>query len=109
FDLPLVALFAPRGLILEKMKVFLTVRANSVISPGNELSPEHITKGNMEVMTPESNFIVSLSPPTSESTKRERNHVDIEMEFSVLEPPESVMRMVDEYTRNIFPIKNNQE
>jgi hypothetical protein len=97
FDLPLIALSTPRGLMLEKMKVFLTVRTDAVkkLPSGDELSIGQ--------------FAVSLSPSTRmNEDKKKQNYVDMEMQFTVLEPPESVMRLIDEYTNQIIPRINEQ-
>lgn len=100
FKLPLVALATPRGLMLERMKVYLTVCTESI---DNQLAQpiageEHLNR-----------FIVSLSPSSKHDHEQRRDcsHVDIEMEFATLEPPESVMRLIDEYTRQMSPIPNN--
>lgn len=94
FALPLVALSTPRGLMLEKMKVFLTVRTDAVEQESAlSATPEDTV----------SRFHVSMSPHSREGSGRDSGHVDIEMQFSVLEPPESVMRLIEEYTRQVLP------
>lgn len=98
FKLPLVSLTTPHGLMLEKMKVFLTVRTEAVES----LSQQESIGGNAP-----SRFIVSLSPPSTQTDGRDSGHVDIEMQFTVLPPPEGVMRIIDEYTRSVLPISNS--
>lgn len=94
FSLPLVALSTPRGLMLEKMKVFLTVRTDAV-------GQEEVISGSPDDAV--SRFHVSMSPQSREGSGRDSGHVDIEMQFSVLEPPESVMRLIEEYTRQVLP------
>ncbi|AOR64598.1 DUF2589 domain-containing protein [Pectobacterium wasabiae] len=94
FKLPLVALSTPRGLMLEKMKVFLTVRADDV-------EQKSALSGTSDDAV--SRFHVSMSPPSREVSGRDSGHVDIEMQFTVLEPPESVMRLIEEYTRLVLP------
>ncbi|WP_095924252.1 DUF2589 domain-containing protein [Rahnella victoriana] len=98
FELPLVALSTPRGLMLEKMKVHLTIRTDGV-----EQLPIEGGEGNV------SRFQVSLSPASKGKEGRDSRHVDIEMQFTVLEPPESVMRLIDEYTNRVIPVPNNKE
>lgn len=100
FELPLVALTAPRGLMLDKMKVFLTVRSDAV-----QQLPTQLPEGEEGV----SRFMVSLSPPSEQKQGRDSGHIDIEMQFTVLEPPECVMRVIEEYTRLVLPIPNNGE
>lgn len=96
--IPLVAMSTPRGLLLEKMKVFLTV-CTEAIEPmdASALSGEETTN----------RFIVSLSPTAHDKNGRCPSHVDIEMEFASFEPPESVMRLIDEYTRHIQPVRQS--
>lgn len=94
FTLPLVALSTPRGLMLEKMKVFLTVRTDAV-------EQQSAISGTPDDTV--SRFLVSMSPPSREGSGRDSGHVDIEMQFTVLEPPESVMRLIEEYTRQVLP------
>lgn len=97
FALPLVALSTPRGLMLEKMKVFLTVRTDAVEQQSAVSGTPDDTVGR---------FLVSMSPPSREGNARDSGHVDIEMQFTVLEPPESVMRLIEEYTRQVLPQSN---
>lgn len=99
FALPLVALSTPRGLMLEKMKVFLTVRTDAVEQQSAVSGTPDDTVGR---------FLVSMSPPSREGSGRDSGHVDIEMQFTVLEPPESVMRLIDEYTRQVLPQSNQR-
>ncbi|RLM20986.1 hypothetical protein BIY29_14545 [Brenneria alni] len=93
-ELPLVALSTPRGLMLEKMKVNMTVRADSVHQ--DEIQPP---LDNHAI----SNFHLSVSPSGKNNKGRNSQHIDIEMQFVVLEPPESIMRLIDEYTHLVLP------
>lgn len=94
FKLPLVALSTPRGLMLEKMKVFLTVRTDAV---EQQSAPAGVSDDA------EGRFHVSMSPQSRDKNGRDSDHVDIEMQFTVLEPPESVMRLIEEYTNQVLP------
>ncbi|MBJ6132889.1 DUF2589 domain-containing protein [Ochrobactrum sp. Q0168] len=94
--IPLVAMSTPRGLLLEKMKVFLTVCTEAI-------EPMDVSTNSTEETT--NRFIVSLSPTAHDKNGRSPSHVDIEMEFRSFEPPESVMRLIEEYTRHIQPIR----
>ncbi|KML70150.1 DUF2589 domain-containing protein [Pectobacterium peruviense] len=99
-ELPLVALSSPRGLMLEKMKVQMTVRTDSV-SKDEIASP--LDDYNV------SNFHVSISPSGKEKKGRNSQHVDIEMQFTSIEPPESIMRLIDEYTNLVLPRITQEE
>ncbi|NCH60236.1 DUF2589 domain-containing protein [Cronobacter dublinensis] len=94
FKLPLVALATPRGLMLEKMKVFLTVRTDAV---EQQSAPAGVSDDAV------GRFHVSMSPQSRDHNGRDSDHVDIEMQFTVLEPPESVMRLIEEYTNQVLP------
>ncbi|ELY4521073.1 DUF2589 domain-containing protein [Cronobacter muytjensii] len=94
FKLPLVALATPRGLMLEKMKVFLTVRTDAV---EQQSAPAGVSDDAV------GRFHVSMSPQSRDNNGRDSDHVDIEMQFTVLEPPESVMRLIEEYTNQVLP------
>lgn len=97
FQLPLVALTTPRGLMLEKMKVFLTVCTESV---------DHQSFKQSYGDESPNRFIVSLSPSSRQGQDRDCSHVDVEMQFAALEPPEGMLRVIEEYTRRILPIPN---
>ncbi|MBN3081892.1 DUF2589 domain-containing protein [Pectobacterium polaris] len=99
-ELPLVALSTPRGLMLEKMKVQMTVRTDAVSQDEmtSSLDAHNIT-----------NFHVSMSPSGKNKKGRNSQHVDIEMQFTALAPPESIMRLIDEYTNLILPRITKEE
>jgi hypothetical protein len=50
-----------------------------------------------------------MSPASDSQGGRDSRHVDVEMQFTVLEPPESVMRLIDEYTNKVVPIAKVEE
>lgn len=93
---PLVALATPRGLALEKMVVHLTVRGDFA-----EALP--IDGGDHRAR-----FHVTLAPPSKRmgdgaSRERDTEHIDIEMHFTALDPPDAIMRVIDEYTHRLVP------
>ncbi|MGL4722933.1 MAG: DUF2589 domain-containing protein [Scandinavium sp.] len=98
FNLPLIALSTPRGLMLEKMKVNLTIRTEGVQTPAQQNGENEFGR-----------FHVSMSPSSDTQGGRDSRHVDVEMQFTVLEPPESVMRLIDEYTNKVVPIAKPEE
>ncbi|MBE5214317.1 DUF2589 domain-containing protein [Pectobacterium sp. A535-S3-A17] len=99
-ELPLVAFSTPRGLMLEKMKVRMTVRTDAVSQDKitSPLDDHNIT-----------NFHVSMSPSGKNKKGRNSQHVDIEMQFTTLDPPESIMRLIDEYTNLVIPKITQEE
>lgn len=95
---PLVALATPRGLGLEKMVVHLTVRGDFA-----EALP--VDGGDHRA-----HFHVTLAPPSKRAgegaaspRERDTEHIDIEMHFTALEPPDAIMRVIDEYTHRLVP------
>ena len=98
FDLPLVALSTPRGLMLEKMKVNLTIRTEGMQTPSQQAGENELGR-----------FHVSLSPSSDSKGGRDSRHVDVEMQFTALPPPESVMRLIDEYTNKVIPRPKAEE
>jgi hypothetical protein len=95
---PLVALATPRGLGLEKMIVHLTVRGDFA-----EALP--VDGGDHRA-----HFHVTLAPPSKRASEgaaspreRDTEHIDIEMHFTALEPPDAIMRVIDEYTHRLVP------
>jgi len=91
--LPLVSLAMPRGLALDEMTVNMTVRSDIA-----EAQPVH-----GEAAGGVGRFYVSLAPHSSRNTGRDSEHIDIEMKFTALQPPEAVMRLIDEYTNRLLP------
>lgn len=55
------------------------------------------------------NFHVSMSPSGKNKKGRNNQHVDIEMQFTTLDPPESIMRLIDEYTNLVLPRITQEE
>ncbi|ENZ75804.1 MULTISPECIES: DUF2589 domain-containing protein [Ralstonia] len=91
--LPLVSLAMPRGLALDEMTVNMTVRSDIA-----ETLPVHgAATGGV------GRFYVSLAPHSKRDTGRDSEHIDIEMKFTALQPPEAVMRLIDEYTNRLVP------
>ncbi|SFO87198.1 DUF2589 domain-containing protein [Ralstonia sp. NFACC01] len=91
--LPLVSLAMPRGIALDEMTVNMTVRSDIA-----EALPLHGAAGGAV-----GRFYVSLAPHSKRDTGRDSEHIDIEMKFTALQPPEAVMRLIDEYTNRLVP------
>lgn len=97
---PLVALATPRGLALERMVVHLTVRADFA---------EALSAGGLAGEDQRGRFYVTLAPPSAKSRTdgdaplRDSQNIDIEMQFAALDPPEAIMRVIDEYTHRLLP------
>ncbi|WP_232441241.1 DUF2589 domain-containing protein [Burkholderia ubonensis] len=97
---PLVALATPRGLALERMVVHLTVRGDFT-----EAHPAGAFAGDDQ----RGRFYVTLAPHSANKDaqgnagRRDSEHIDIEMQFAALAPPEAIMRVIDEYTHRLVP------
>ncbi|MBN3821676.1 DUF2589 domain-containing protein [Paraburkholderia sp. Se-20369] len=54
-------------------------------------------------------FYVTLAPRSAKpdaqgnAGQRDTEHIDIEMQFAALAPPEAIMRVIDEYTHRLVP------
>ncbi|MBR8221678.1 DUF2589 domain-containing protein [Burkholderia ambifaria] len=98
---PLVALATPRGLALDRMIVHLTVRGDFT-----EALPAGGVAGNDDQR---SRFYVTFAPRSGKkdaqgnARQRDTEHIDIEMQFMALAPPEAIMRVIDEYTHRLVP------
>jgi hypothetical protein len=98
---PLVALATPRGLALDRMVVHLTVRGDFT-----EALPAGGVAGNDDQR---SRFYVTFAPRSAKkdaqgnARQRDTEHIDIEMQFVALAPPEAIMRVIDEYTHRLVP------
>src|SRR6266702_568793 len=103
---PLVALATPRGLALDRMVVHLTVRADFT---------EALPAGGLAGGDQRGRFFVTLAPPSArkdaqgQEAQRDTQHIDIEMQFTALAPPEAIMRVIDEYTHRLVPRKRHDE
>ncbi len=101
---PLVALATPRGLALDRMIVHLTVRGDFT---------EALPAGGFAGDDQRGRFYVTLAPPSARgdaqgpaqgrANARDSQHIDIEMQFAALAPPEAIMRVIDEYTHRLVP------
>lgn len=91
--LPLVSLAMPRGLALDEMTVNMTVRSDIA----ETLPAQGVGTGGV------GRFYVSLAPHSRRDAGRDSEHIDIEMKFTALQPPEAVMRLIDEYTNRLLP------
>lgn len=89
---PLVALAPPRNLSVEKMAMRLTVRGNATEAVNNLVGQGE--RGH---------FNVTMAPH-SESEGRDSRDIDIEIHFIAQEPPEAVMRLLDEFIHRMTPV-----
>lgn len=93
-NVPLVSLVAPKGIILDRMKVSMAVRLDSA-------DVKEATHASDNSNATRSSFDVSFSPKSEKS--RKSSTIDIDMEFKSVDAPEGVMRLIDEYTNKIIP------
>jgi len=98
--LPLISLVAPKGLILDKMHVALSVTMSDVQIKN---ATSELVKGEMS----RASFKVELSPKHKNKDRRDSEVVDIDMEFKACDPPEGLMRVLDHFYQSVVPLKSN--
>lgn len=108
-NVPLVAMVAPSGLALDRMRVELSIRLEGAedqqVSVLQRLRRVVREDANDEDAASRADFFVSLSPRQGRDGggRRPSDHVNIELEFRGIETPEAVMRVIDTYTNLITP------
>lgn len=93
-QLPLVSLVAPKGIALDKMRIEMSVQMTEAEA---KKATTHMDNSEAE----RTSFKVSLSPKSHGESRRRSDVVDIVMEFQATEPPEGIMRIIDQYTHMI--------
>ncbi len=100
---PLISMVAPKGIVMDKMKVSMTVRMEDI-----ELK-KATTADNAEQMQ-RGGFTVSFqSNKRGKSDARFADEIQVDMEFQAVEPPEGIMRVIEEYTNLIGPVAATTE
>lgn len=101
-NVPLISLVAPKGIVMDRMKVSMSVKMQEV-----ELKKATSAMDNLDEMR--GGFGVSFQAnKRSKGDKREPDEIEVEMEFQATEPPEGIMRVIEEYTNLIGPIATTQ-
>jgi hypothetical protein len=96
---------APKGIVMDKMKVAMSVRMEEadVKQATHDLDNSYATRAA---------FKVQMSPRSDSKTQgRPSDIIDIEMEFTAVDPPEGIMKVIDEYVNMISPyevVKNKE-
>lgn len=103
---PLVAMVAPSGLALDRMRVELSIRLEGAedehVSVLRRL--RRVVRETAEDQAARADFTVSLSPrPARDGGIRPSDHVNVELEFRAIQTPEAIMRVIDTYTNMITP------
>ncbi|APD51345.1 DUF2589 domain-containing protein [Francisella hispaniensis] len=104
-QVPLVSLYSPANITLNKMKVSMSMKFQSEFL-------KEIKDKNLEQGTSFGSFDVSIGPKDVDSTKSKRRPTDIidfELEFIAKESPEALNKVIDEFTKLIIPSINNCE
>ena len=91
-NVPLVTLAPPRNLSMERMKMRLTVR-------GDATEAISTLTGQGE----RGHFHVTMAPQPHEG-KPDSQNIDIEIDFVAQEPPEAVLRLLDEFIHRMTPV-----
>ena len=100
-NVPLISMVAPKGLVMDRMKVAMSVRMEEadIKDATHEFDNCEVTRAS---------FMVQLSPrseSSSQSGGRASDIIDIEMEFTAIDPPEGIMKVIDEYINLIAPFE----
>jgi hypothetical protein len=94
---PLISLVAPRGIALDTMRVEMSVKID-----GTEA--KKATSGLDNATEERDGFQVSITTGKRiNGERRDPDEVEIVMEFRAGDPPEGIMRIIDEYTNLIAP------
>ena len=97
---PLVTLVAPSGLALEAMKVDLSVRMHAT---EQQKASHALENGELDC----AQFFVTFGGDKNDHHPRKTDEMHISMEFRACDPPESIHRMIEEYTQLISPVRND--
>jgi len=97
---PLVTLVAPRGLALEAMKVDLSVRMHAT---EQQKASHALENGELDC----AQFFVTFGGDKNDHHPRKTDEMHISMEFRACDPPESIHRMIEEYTQLISPVRTD--
>ena len=98
-SVPLIALVAPKGLMLEAMKVDLSVRMHGT---EQEKASHDLENGELQ----SERFFVTFCKEKRAANDRDPDEVQISMEFKACEPPEGIQRLIEEYTNLISPLRH---
>ena len=98
-DVPLISLVTPKSLSLEKMIVDLSIKIDelSLKKVFDQIDDEF-----KKASPTRSSFTVQMSPKTAKDG-RASDIIDIRMEFKASDPPEGIMRLIDQYTKMVAP------
>ncbi len=94
--MPLVSLVSPKGITLDKLRVELSLQMS-------EAEVKDATSEMDNSLAQRTSFSVSLSPKGKGESRRRSDVVDIVMEFKATDPPEGIMRLIEQYTNRITP------
>ena len=97
-NVPLIALVAPKGLMLETMKVDMSVRMQGT---EQRTASHDLENGELQ----RERFYVTFCKEKRENSGRDPDEVQISLEFKSCEPPEGIRRVIEEYTNLISPYR----
>jgi hypothetical protein len=97
---PLISLVAPKGIVMNKMEVEMSVRIE-------ETTTKPATDFSDNSGATRTSFKVSFAPK-SKTEGRRSDLTTIKMTFEAGDPPEGVMRVIEEFTNGIHPINKDQ-
>ncbi len=108
-EVPLITLVSMDHLVLDEMSVDMTLIMNHASKKElrNRDYNQKKSDENQNVYgnSSRSSFSISLAKNRSGGNVRAANEIGIRMKFKAGEPPEAVNKIVEEFTRSIFPKK----
>ncbi len=99
---PLISLVSPKGISLEKMRVEMSVRITETTlkEATDQVDNSNATRSSMKVQ---------LAPKHKDNFGKRRDDLtEIEMIFTAGDPPEGIMRIIDDYTNLIKPLSDKE-
>ncbi|MDE1460751.1 DUF2589 domain-containing protein [Spartinivicinus poritis] len=100
---PLISMVAPKGIVMDRMKVAMSVKME-------EIELKKATSADNAEQMRRGGFTVSFqSNKRGKGDGRYADEIEIDMEFQAIEPPEGIMRVIEEYTNLIGPVSATPE
>lgn len=94
---PLISMVAPQGLVMKRVQVDMSVKLEKAqVKDATSLADNSRAE--------RSSFKVSIAPKTGNSARRDSRVTDVSMVFEAGDPPEGIMRIIEQYANNIQPL-----
>lgn len=108
---PLISLITPKGFFMEMMRIEMSVQMDK--AEVKRISNDTDFFGSKaDEKLERTSFTINLAPRDKpEAKRRPTDIVDIVMEFKSFDPPEGLMRVIDQYTKMVdsIPVRPDQK